>query len=334
MTQTSSNLCFPFLAPAQAQKHVTVNESLLRLDALVQLSAASATTSVQPVAPAGGAVYILPAGKTGAAWSGMANGALAYWRDGAWEQIVPRDGWLAFVRDTGTWATYRSGAWGVEKTRQALQLDTAGLVDVENLWMAQQSFSQSLKLLGGGESYELRRQGADGYFELVATQATFNGFRYIGAGTTLFDISSVGAAQFSGPAMPKLDNTVPCGWPTARWSTIYAATGVINTSDAREKTEIAPCPLGLDFVRALRPVAFRRVEGRRTHTGFIAQEVRAATPSDFDWAAWTMANPADADSLQGLRHDQLLAPLVRAVQELAARIDGLDADAAAGRGRG
>ena len=40
----SKNLQLPFLTAAQAHKHVTVNESLLRLDALVQLSVVSATT--------------------------------------------------------------------------------------------------------------------------------------------------------------------------------------------------------------------------------------------------------------------------------------------------
>jgi hypothetical protein len=41
----TSNLVLPYLAVGQAQKHVTVDESLRRLDALVQLSVVSATTS-------------------------------------------------------------------------------------------------------------------------------------------------------------------------------------------------------------------------------------------------------------------------------------------------
>jgi hypothetical protein len=76
MSDQSTNLSLPFLQPAQAQKHVTVNESLLRLDAIVQLSVVSATTSAQPGSPVDGAMYILPSGKTGAAWGAMANEAL------------------------------------------------------------------------------------------------------------------------------------------------------------------------------------------------------------------------------------------------------------------
>ena len=47
----SSNLMLPFLAVGQAQKHVTVNETIRRLDAIVQLSVVSATTAVQPGSP-------------------------------------------------------------------------------------------------------------------------------------------------------------------------------------------------------------------------------------------------------------------------------------------
>src|SRR6185503_15210347 len=60
----TSNLVLPYLAVGQAQKHVTVNESLRKLDAILQLSVVSATTAAQPASPADGAVYILPPGKT------------------------------------------------------------------------------------------------------------------------------------------------------------------------------------------------------------------------------------------------------------------------------
>lgn len=66
MSQQSTNLLFPYLAPGQAQKHVTVNDSLRRLDALVQLSVISASTAAEPGSPADGAVYIVPSGDAGA----------------------------------------------------------------------------------------------------------------------------------------------------------------------------------------------------------------------------------------------------------------------------
>lgn len=108
---SSTNLQLPYLAAGQAQKHVTVNESLLRLDAIVQLSVVSATVSAEPASPSDGDVHILPAGKTGAAWDAMANGALAYYRDGAWEEIAPREGWIAFDRANNRVLIYDGADW-------------------------------------------------------------------------------------------------------------------------------------------------------------------------------------------------------------------------------
>lgn len=121
----SANLILPFLEAGQAQKHVTVNEALLRLDALVQLAPASAATTAQPASPTDGAAYILPSGKTGAAWGAMADGAIAYYRDGAWEQITPREGFAAWVKDTNRIMAYDGAAW--VHARFALEgLDAAG----------------------------------------------------------------------------------------------------------------------------------------------------------------------------------------------------------------
>lgn len=107
----TSNLALPYLAAGQAQKHVTLNDSLRRLDAIVQLSVVSATTSAQPGSPSDGAVYIVPSGKSGADWSAYANWSLGYYRDGAWEQVAPREGWLACVQDTDLLLHYTGSAW-------------------------------------------------------------------------------------------------------------------------------------------------------------------------------------------------------------------------------
>ncbi|HWA21133.1 MAG TPA: DUF2793 domain-containing protein, partial [Caulobacterales bacterium] len=111
MSDTSSNLGLPFVTAAQAQKHVTVNESLLRLDALTQCSIVSRATTAQPASPADGNVYVLPAGKTGAQWSLMANNSLAYYRDGIWEQIAPKEGWTLYARDEDQHVVFNGVSW-------------------------------------------------------------------------------------------------------------------------------------------------------------------------------------------------------------------------------
>jgi len=44
-----------------------------------------------------------------------------------------------------------------------------------------------------------------------------------------------------------------------------------------------------------------------------------------DFAGWVLDDVSDPDSNQGLRYEQFIAPLVKAVQELTARITALEA---------
>lgn len=119
------NLALPVMEAGQAQKHVTFNEALARLDGLAQICAVSATVTAQPGAPAEGAVYILPAGKSGAAWSTMATGALAQFSAGVWEQITPREGWLAYVRDSDLLLHFTGAAWAGLPATKALTLSAS-----------------------------------------------------------------------------------------------------------------------------------------------------------------------------------------------------------------
>jgi len=51
MSDTSTHLGLPYLLAAQAQKHVTHNEALRLLDAIVQLSVLERTRTAPPQAP-------------------------------------------------------------------------------------------------------------------------------------------------------------------------------------------------------------------------------------------------------------------------------------------
>jgi hypothetical protein len=104
-------LSLPYVAAGQAQKHITVNEAFARLDGLVQLAVESRAVAAQPAAPADGAVYILPAGATGAAWAGQPAGVLARHEAGAWETLGPAAGWLAWVKDEGVAVVFDGAAW-------------------------------------------------------------------------------------------------------------------------------------------------------------------------------------------------------------------------------
>lgn len=109
MSEQSANLALPYIAAAQAQKHVTHNEAIRRLDAFVQLVLESATTPAPPAEPADGARWFVPAGATGA-FAGRA-GFLAAYEAGAFDFLPVAAGFLAFIRDEGRLALYDGAAW-------------------------------------------------------------------------------------------------------------------------------------------------------------------------------------------------------------------------------
>ncbi|WP_084398686.1 DUF2793 domain-containing protein [Henriciella aquimarina] len=102
------NLLLPYLQQNQAQKHVTLNESLKRLDALVQL-AVETIQPEPPSAPAEGARYIVGPAPQGT-WTGHA-GEVAAWYDGAWDFLVPEAGWQAWIRDDQQMRVWSGADW-------------------------------------------------------------------------------------------------------------------------------------------------------------------------------------------------------------------------------
>ncbi len=90
----SNNLNLPFIMASQAQKHVTHNEAIRMLDALVNLSA-TAITPTPPANPIDGERYIVDASPTGI-WDGK-EFSIAAWQDGAWAFFSPQPGWRCYV---------------------------------------------------------------------------------------------------------------------------------------------------------------------------------------------------------------------------------------------
>uniref|UniRef100_UPI0028ABA6E2 DUF2793 domain-containing protein n=1 Tax=Brevundimonas sp. TaxID=1871086 RepID=UPI0028ABA6E2 len=107
----SARLALPYLAAGQMQKHVTLNAALTRLDALLQTLAVSRTITAQPEGPADGALYILPEGATGSAWSGRPAGTLMRFEAGGWAVVPTPDGLIAMVADAGEAVVRVGGDW-------------------------------------------------------------------------------------------------------------------------------------------------------------------------------------------------------------------------------
>ena len=104
-------LGLPYLAAAQAQKHVTVNEGLAALDALVACTLESRTVTVQPASPADGQAWLLPTGATGTEWALHPAGTLIRFEAGAWMLLAVAPGQVAYVRDEDAVVVRTASAW-------------------------------------------------------------------------------------------------------------------------------------------------------------------------------------------------------------------------------
>ncbi len=108
MSETSK-LGLPLVQPAQAQKHVTVNEALVRLDGLTHLTLVSDTTTTPPSSAAEGESYAIPFGAVNA-WDQHA-GEIAIFSNGGWVFVTPQVGWRAWIGDIAKTAIYDGVAW-------------------------------------------------------------------------------------------------------------------------------------------------------------------------------------------------------------------------------
>ncbi|MEM6499830.1 MAG: DUF2793 domain-containing protein, partial [Pseudomonadota bacterium] len=124
----------------------------------------------------------------------------------------------------------------------------------------------------------------------------------------------------NGAVDPGHDNGITLGSAGARWSEIYCASGVIATSDAREKCDLAMLDdRAAAFVLALEPISYRWKqagyqtretgetdasgwpvrqreprEGLRSHAGFSAQSVKSALDAvGLDLALWGIEDPSN-----------------------------------------
>lgn len=109
MPETSTRLQMPFIQPSQAQKHVTHNEAVQRLDALVQMTALQLGAETPPAAPEPGDMHTLGAVPTGA-WAGQA-GKLAIWENGVWAFLTPLPGWRLWDQSSSGLQVYDGSDW-------------------------------------------------------------------------------------------------------------------------------------------------------------------------------------------------------------------------------
>lgn len=105
----TTQLGLPLVQAAQAQKHVTVNEALTRLDGLVQLTIISQSLALPPAVAPEGSCFGIPIGAVNE-WAGQ-DGNLAIARNGGWDFAQPKRGWRAVILDEGVQAIHDGTFW-------------------------------------------------------------------------------------------------------------------------------------------------------------------------------------------------------------------------------
>jgi trimeric autotransporter adhesin len=171
-----------------------------------------------------------------------------------------------------------------------------------------------------------------GYQALYANTGSSNtalGYTSLSANTTGSGNVMVGGLTSAGAYAPPFNPTtqndrVMIG--STSTTNAYVQVAWTAVSDARDKTDFGPVPLGLDFVTNLKPTTYRYkinrddTEGHGPlRYGFLAQEVLA-----LEGASPVIIDNEDPDKLK-ITDQSLIAVLVNAIQELQARLFALEA---------
>lgn len=105
----TARLSLPLIAAEQALKHVTHNEAIQALDALVQLVVEELAVVTPPEVPSLGQCFEVGAAASGG-WTGK-DGQLATWTEGGWRYAVPYEGWVLWDKNTGAAYVFLGGTW-------------------------------------------------------------------------------------------------------------------------------------------------------------------------------------------------------------------------------
>ncbi len=118
-------------------------------------------------------------------------------------------------------------------------------------------------------------------------------------------------------------------WHWAYINNIQTVLPVLEMSDRREKENIEPIHLGLDFVNKLNPVSYhlKSAETPRKQLGLIADEVVEALDEygeGIDKESIVYEIPKGSpNSRMAVGYTDLIAPLIKSVQELSAKVESL-----------
>lgn len=214
-----------------------------------------------------------------------------------------------------------TGVYNIANGVNALYSNTIGSNNIANGFQALYSNSTGYSNVASGVSaLQLNKTGFSntaigvnaGNMNTTGNNNTFIGFESAGASNAASNVITLGNGAIT---------TLRC-----------QVTTITSLSDARDKTNISNIPAGLDFINALRPVAFdwNTRDGAKIgipEFGFIAQELQEAQAST-GITVPNLVSTVNADKLE-TSAGTLLPVLAKAVQELTAMVRDLQAEIAA-----
>ena len=269
---TTELLGLPCIMPAQAQKHVTHNEALRRLDALVQLAVRSRSLTAPPPAPAPGERHIVAA-SAGGAWAGH-DGEIAAWLDGAWTFFTAHAGWRAWLEDERKLLVRDAGTWSDIAPEQAPKFGINTAADTAN--------RLAVKSDAALFAHDDQTPGSGDMRVTIDKAATGN------TGTLIFQTAAAGRAELGLAGNDDFTLKVSADGETWREGIKLAGDGQISLGDPVNFANIVP-PLS-----ALPAVSIGNNDTARPTLGLQAATDNNAAGTRFDFfrARGTLSLPA------------------------------------------
>jgi hypothetical protein len=165
--------------------------------------------------------------------------------------------------------------------------------------------------------------------------------RTIQAGSTQGSLIGIGTAEYIQDAginllafneniIPVSDNLWSNGSSTNRWTAVWAVDGTINTSDARDKTNIRDLDYGMKEIMQLHAIKFnwKNNSDAGDKLGVIAQEIKKVLPEVVrDWVYQVDEETGRKTKMPsaklGVMYADIIPVLIRGMQEQQKQIDEL-----------
>lgn len=131
----------------------------------------------------------------------------------------------------------------------------------------------------------------------------------------------------TGQFYPSTDNTIALGGSSHRWSVVYAGTGTINTSDEKQKQDVAALTTAEQKVaKSIKSLVktFRFKDSvvdkgnkARIHVGVLAQDIQAAFEAEGldaeNYGMFCSDTLEDGSTQLGIRYDELICFVIAAM---------------------